>query len=276
MSNLELIKQSYQEDGIIDVTTDPIFTDEVCQAKLIAKETGIIAGISIFSECFEYIDKQIEIKWNCIDGEIVEQGTVIAEISGRCKSVLKAERVALNLMQMMSGVANITKQYVKEVEAYEVEIFDTRKTTPMMRNLMRDAVIVGGGQNHRFNLSDQVLIKDNHIAAAGSIKAAVNLTKAANPCLKIEVECETIEQVKACLEVGCVDIIMLDNMSNQMMTECVQLIGGKAIVEASGNMTLNRLVGVAQTGVDRISVGALTHSYANFDISLKIGAINAN
>lgn len=272
MNKQEIIKLSILEDlkdG--DVTTDPIFKNQITTAKLIAKEDGLIAGVQVFTEVFKQVDNKIEIEWNIADGDVVSNKQIIATITGEAKSILYAERVGLNLMQRMSGVATLTNQYVKLLGSENCAIYDTRKTTPMLRIFEKEAVVIGGGYNHRFNLGDQVLIKDNHIAAAGSLTAAVILTKSANPNLQIEVECETLEQVTEALATNQVDIIMLDNMSNQLTTEAVKLIGDKAIIEASGNMSLERITEVSKLGVNRISVGNLTHSYPSLDISLKMG-----
>lgn len=272
MNKQEIIKMSILEDLCDgDVTTDPIFQDQIATAKLIAKEAGVIAGVEVFTEVFKQVDSSMEIKWNVGDGDVVSNKQLLATISGKAKSILHAERVGLNLMQRMSGVATLTNQYVQLLASDKCAIYDTRKTTPMLRIFEKEAVVIGGGHNHRFNLGDQVLIKDNHIAAAGSLSAAVQLTKVANPDLQIEVECETIEQVTEALATNQVDIIMLDNMSNQLTVEAVKLIGDKVIVEASGNMSLERINEVSKLGVDRISVGSLTHSYTSLDISLKMG-----
>lgn len=277
MNKLDIIKLSIQEDlGQGDVTTDPIFTTESTTAKLIVKEEGIIAGIEVFKQVFEVVDPSVEVNFNAKDGDNVKVGQVIATISGLTKSILHAERVGLNIMQRMSGVATLTSKYVAELANDKTKIYDTRKTTPMLRLFEKEAVVIGGGENHRYNLGDQVLIKDNHIAAAGSITKAVELTHNANPHLQIEVECETLVQVQECLDTKLVDIIMLDNMSNQDMSAAVKLIDGKSIVEASGNMTIARISEVSKLGVDRISVGNLTHSYTSLDISLKMEADYAN
>lgn len=254
-----------------DATTDPIFSNEQTTAKLIVKEDGIIAGIELFKAVFAKVDSNVNLEFVVRDGEFVTSGQLLAKISGQTKSILHAERVALNIMQRMSGVATLTNMYVQKLESTNCNIFDTRKTTPLMRELEKEAVVIGGGKNHRYNLGDQVLIKDNHIAAAGSIAKAVKLTKDANPSLKIQVECEDIKQVQACLDTGVVDIIMLDNMSNQLMAECVKLIDKRCSIEASGNMNLERVGSVSKLGVDRISVGNITHSYKSLDISLKMG-----
>lgn len=263
---------SIEEDlGLGDVTTDPIFTDQLTSAKLIAKEAGVIAGVKVFTEVFAQVDPSVVIKWYVSDGQTVTDRLLLAEIEGTTKSILHAERVALNLMQRMSGVATLTNEYVKLLATSECAIYDTRKTTPMLRPFEKEAVVLGGGCNHRYNLGDQILIKDNHIFAAGSISDAVRLTSAANPSLQVEVECETLEQVRECLDTGKVDIIMLDNMTNEQMETAVKLIDGQCIVEASGNMNLARINEVSKLGIDRISVGNLTHSYTSLDISLKMG-----
>lgn len=272
MNKIDIIKMSIAEDlAQGDVTTDPIFDQQQTTAKLIAKEAGIIAGVDVFTQVFMEIDNDVKINWYVADGDQVENKTLLAEIEGTTKSILHAERVALNLMQRMSGVASLTNQYVRKLASPTCAIYDTRKTTPMLRLFEKEAVVIGGGSNHRYNLGDQILIKDNHIFAAGSITSAVELTSSANPQLKVEVECETIDQVIECLNTNKVDIIMLDNMSNEMMSEAVELIAGRCIVEASGNMNLQRIEEVSKIGVDRISVGNLTHSYTSLDISLKMG-----
>lgn len=272
MNKIDIIKMSIAEDlAQGDVTTDPIFDQQQTTAKLIAKEAGIIAGVDVFTQVFIEIDNDVKISWYVADGDQVENKTLLAEIEGTTKSILHAERVALNLMQRMSGVASLTNQYVRKLASPTCAIYDTRKTTPMLRLFEKEAVVIGGGRNHRYNLGDQILIKDNHIYAAGSITSAVELTSSANPQLKVEVECETIDQVIECLNTNKVDIIMLDNMSNEMMSEAVELIAGRCIVEASGNMNLQRIEEVSKIGVDRISVGNLTHSYTSLDISLKMG-----
>lgn len=272
MNKAEIIKMSILEDlenG--DVTTDPIFDKQTTSAKLIAKEEGIIAGVEVFTEVFKQIDSKVVINWFVKDGQSVENKELLAQIEGSTKSILHAERVALNLMQRMSGVATLTNKYVKELGSSKCAIYDTRKTTPMLRMFEKEAVAIGGGCNHRYNLGDQILIKDNHIYAAGNITEAVRLTRLGNPDLQVEVECENLDQVEECLATEQVDIIMLDNMSDETMQKAVELIAGRCIVEASGNMNLKRIKAVSGLGVDRISVGNLTHSYTSLDISLKMG-----
>ncbi|MBO5542166.1 MAG: carboxylating nicotinate-nucleotide diphosphorylase, partial [Acholeplasmatales bacterium] len=217
---------------------------------------------------FEIVGGEFNIKFNVKDGDKVNKYDVIAEIDGETKTILKGERVALNLMQRMSGIATVTNKYVHEVVG-DTKILDTRKTTPNLRYIEKLAVKHGGGTNHRFSLSDMVMLKDNHIDAVGSITKAVELIKTKVPSnIKVEVEVENIDQFKEALNTEA-DIIMLDNMSTEMMAECVKLNDHKKKLEASGNMTLGRIKEVSETGVDYISVGALTHSVMAFDISLK-------
>lgn len=265
----EIIINALNEDiPTIDITTDNLFENEVSEGIFIAKEPGIISGVNVMKRVFEIIDDEIYFKVINNDGFPVEKGDLIAIISGKSKSILKGERVALNLFQRMCGVATLTSLYVKEVGNLKTKILDTRKTTPNLRILEKMAVVNGGGTNHRFNLSDQAMIKDNHIKAAGSITNAVKkLKEKIDQSIKIEVEVEDFEQFIEALQTNC-DIIMLDNMSNDLMKKCVENNNGK-LLEASGNMTLDRIKGVAETGVDFISVGALTHSYKALDISLK-------
>ena len=234
-----------------------------------AKEPGIICGLGIAARVFGLLDAKIKIKPLVDDGAYVEAGAVIAEISGPSRSILTGERTALNLLQHMSGVATRTFEAVRAVSGTDTAIVDTRKTLPGLRVLDKYAVRCGGGSNHRFNLSDGVLIKDNHIAASGGIAEAVAFARAGCPhTLKIEVETETLDQVEDAIAAGA-DIIMLDNMPPETMAKAVTLINGRALTEASGNMGERDLKAVAETGVDFISIGALTHSVKALDISLK-------
>ena len=265
----KIIHDALAEDiPTIDVTTDNLFTNQESEGIFIAKEEGVLSGVNIMKRVFEIIDSSIYFKIINNDSTFVENGDVIAIISGKSKSILKGERVALNLMQRMSGVATLTKKFVDEISNNHTKILDTRKTTPNLRILEKMAVVDGGGINHRMSLSDQVMIKDNHIKAAGSITNAVKTVKfKIDQSIRIEVEVETYSQFIEALETEC-DIIMLDNMSNDLMKKCVATNRGK-LLEASGNMTLDRISSVSETGVDFISVGALTHSYTSLDISLK-------
>ena len=235
----------------------------------IAKANGVLCGVDVARAVFAYIDNDVKLESFFEDGHSVKKGDVIGTIEGSAVSVLTGERLALNLMQRMSGIATNTSKTVDKVKGYDVKILDTRKTTPGLRMLEKYAVKVGGGYNHRFSLSDGVLIKDNHIKAAGGIQNAVEAARRNVPhTLKIEIEVETLDEVKQAVRAGA-DIIMLDNMSNEQMSEAVKFIGGRALTEASGNMDKKDLVEVAKTGVDFISIGALTNSLYPLDISLK-------
>ncbi|TCT13851.1 nicotinate-nucleotide pyrophosphorylase [carboxylating] [Natranaerovirga pectinivora] len=267
-----IINRALEEDiGTGDVTTlSTVSKDHRTKGNLIAKEEGIICGLEVFKKVFHSIDSSVLIHLNFFDGEKVSKGDIIGEIVGNTRAILTGERVALNFLQRLSGIATKTNELVQKVKGTNAKIIDTRKTTPGLRVLEKYAVKVGGGLNHRHNLSDGILIKDNHISAAGGIKKAIALGKSNAPhTLKIEVEVESIEGVKEGLEAG-VDIIMLDNMSVDMMEEAVRLIGKRALIEASGNMGDKELLSVAKTGVDFISVGALTHTIRSLDISLRL------
>ena len=256
--------------GTGDITTlSTIPEDKTATGRFVAKEDMIICGIDLAKHIFGRVDPSIEMKANFKDGDAVKKGDVIAVVSGNAQNVLTGERTALNFMQRLTGIATRTHASVAEVAGTNAKITDTRKTTPGLRVLEKYAVRVGGGTNHRFNLADGVLIKDNHIAVSGGIKNAVKNARAVIPhTLKIEVEVETKEQLAEALDAGA-DIIMLDNMSNDLMRECVGIVAGRALVEASGNMGEKSLREVAETGVDIISIGALTHTVKAADISLK-------
>ena len=267
----DIIMRALKEDMPMgDLTTDSIIpSDAICSASLIAKEEGIIAGLDVFERVFTLLDPKIYIERYVNEGEKVKAKTLIMRLSGNARAMLKAERTALNLLQRMSGIATATNRFAEILKGTKTKIVDTRKTAPGLRYLDKYAVRAGGGTNHRFCLSDGVLIKDNHIKAAGSITAAVERARAAIPhTIKIEVETESLEQVKEALEAGA-DIIMLDNMTPELMKQAVELIAGKALTEASGNVNLGNIEEVAATGVDIISVGAITHSVKAMDISMK-------
>ena len=267
----DLIEKSLKEDvGTGDITTlSTIPADKTITGRFIAKETGILCGTEVVRAVFAFVDPTIELNFVNRDGDKIEKGNVIATVSGLARSILTGERLALNLLQHMSGVATRTSEAVEKVKGTKARIADTRKTTPGLRVLEKYAVKCGGGSNHRFNLADGVLIKDNHIEAAGGITAAVEMARRNIPhTLKIEVEIETFEQLNEALAAGA-DIIMLDNMSNEDMKKAVEIVAGRAITEASGNMGEKDLRAVAETGVDIISIGALTHSVKALDISLK-------
>jgi nicotinate-nucleotide pyrophosphorylase (carboxylating) len=266
-----IINMSLEEDAPFgDITTNgTVPADTRVSGKFIAKDDGVLCGIDIAQRTFELVGGDFELTKHFSDGDTIKKGDVIAEIRGNARTILTGERTALNLMQRASGIATATAQAVKAIAGTNAHIADTRKTMPGLRLLDKYAVRVGGGVNHRFNLSDGVLIKDNHIAAAGSIKKAVQAAKKHCPhTLKIEVEVETFEQIYEALEAKA-DIIMLDNMSYADMAEAVKIIDSRALIEASGNMGEKDLFAVAKTGVDLISIGSLTHSVKALDISLK-------
>jgi len=274
--NIETIKSvieyALNEDiGNGDITTNSLIPiDLQTKATMVAKSTGVIAGLAVAEYVFRTFSSDITWKTFVNDGDKVSKGDLIVEISGSYRALLTGERVALNFLQRMSGIATMTANYVETLKDYKTQILDTRKTVPGLRLLDKYAVKMGGGTNHRIGLYDMVLIKDNHIKIAGGITNAVTQIKKNLPSgIKVEVETTTIKEVKEALAAG-VDIIMLDNMSNSTMAESVKIIGGQAKVEASGNMTMERLKEVAATGVDFISIGALTHSVAAFDISMNI------
>ena len=266
-----LIRTALEEDcGNGDVTTAATIPEgAVAHGRYIAKEDGILCGMPVVRAVFDEIDPDIALKVNFSEGQFFKKGDILAEVSGNARSVLTGERVGLNLLQHMSAIATATSAAVKQVEGYKAKITDTRKTTPGMRYLEKLAVRVGGGTNHRFNLSDGVLIKYNHIVAAGSITSAIEAARKSVPhTLKIEVEVEDFQQLDEALKAGA-DIIMLDNMSCEDMKKAVETVNGRAVLEASGNMGERDLREVAATGVDIISIGALTHSVKALDISLK-------
>ncbi len=267
-----LFDLAYAEDiGDGDITTNNLVPPNSSKmAILVAKEEGVIAGLPVAEMVFKKFDKDIE--WNVIlpDGSRVKPDDVIVELKGNYRALLTGERKALNFLQRLSGIATYANKCMKEVEGHKVEILDTRKTLPGYRHLDKYAVRMGGASNHRFGLYDMVMIKDNHIQVAGGIKQAVDAIRSRIPkSIKIEVETSNLEQVQEALDAD-VDIIMLDNMSSKLMKEAVDLINGRAKIEASGNMTLKRIRKVAATGVNYISIGALTHSVKALDISQRI------
>ena len=267
----KLIRMALQED----ITSEDVSTNAVMRSAvkgtvdLIAKEDGIIAGLDVYARVFQILDEKTEISFNFKDGEEVKKGDLLGTVTGDIRVLLSGERVALNYLQRMSGIATYTKQVSKLLEGSKVTLLDTRKTTPNCRVFEKYAVRIGGGCNHRYNLSDGVLLKDNHIGAAGSVAKAVAMAKEYAPFVrKIEIEVETMEQVKEAVEAGA-DIIMLDNMRPEMMKEAVELIAGRAQTECSGNITKENIAKILETGVDFVSSGALTHSAPILDISMK-------
>ena len=267
----KLIRMALQED----ITSEDVSTNAVMRSAvkgtvdLIAKEDGIIAGLDVYARVFQILDEKTEISFNFKDGEAVKKGDLLGTVTGDIRVLLSGERVALNYLQRMSGIATYTKQVSKLLEGSKVTLLDTRKTAPNCRVFEKYAVRIGGGCNHRYNLSDGVLLKDNHIGAAGSVAKAVAMAKEYAPFVrKIEIEVETMEQVKEAVEAGA-DIIMLDNMTPEMMKEAVELIAGRAQTECSGNITKQNIAKILETGVDFVSSGALTHSAPILDISMK-------
>lgn len=258
-----------------DITSEDVSTNAVMpeskqgEVELICKEDGIICGLDVFQRVFTLLDSDTVFETEFKDGDAVKNGQKMGVVRGDIRVLLSGERVALNYLQRMSGIATLTKSLADELVGSKTKLLDTRKTTPNMRPFEKYAVTVGGGNNHRYNLSDGVMLKDNHIGAAGGIKEAVALAKAYAPFVrKIEVETETMEQVKEAVEAGA-DIIMLDNMSNEQMKEAVAYIDGRAETECSGNVTKEKLAAIREIGVDYVSSGALTHSAPILDISLK-------
>ncbi|MBA7572536.1 putative nicotinate-nucleotide pyrophosphorylase [carboxylating] [subsurface metagenome] len=268
----KIVEKALLEDiGTGDITSEFIIPSNI-KAKGIIKtsEEGVVAGLDIAHLIFKKLDSEIIFQEKIKDGAKVARGKVLAEISGSARTILKGERVALNFLQRMSGIATITSKFCQEVKDFPVRIVDTRKTTPGLRVLEKYAVLMGGGYNHRFGLYDAVLIKDNHIAVAGGIKSAVNsVRKQISHTAKIEVEVENLSQLQEALKMQ-VDIIMLDNMDLGTMKEAVKMAKGKSIIEVSGGITLGKVREIAQTGVDLISVGVLTHSVKSLDISMEI------
>ncbi len=258
-----------------DITSEDVSTNAVMpenrqgKAELICKQSGIICGLGVFERTFTLLDSKAHFETAVNDGDFVQKGQIIGIIYGSISAILSGERTGLNYLQRMSGIATMTREYADVLKEYKTILLDTRKTTPNMRPFEKYAVKMGGGTNHRYNLSDGVLLKDNHIGAAGSVTKAIEMAKKYAPFVrKIEIETETLEQVEEAITAGA-DIIMLDNMDNDTMKKAVKMIGGKAQTECSGNVTKERLREIAEIGVDFVSCGALTHSAPVMDISLK-------
>jgi nicotinate-nucleotide pyrophosphorylase (carboxylating) len=267
----DFILQALREDITSeDITTNAIIKEYVCgQAQLIGKQDGVIAGIEVFQRVFELLDSSMTMECHVKDGDSIKKGDLLAVITGDIRAILSGERTALNYLQRMGGIASHTRKMVDLLKGTGVKILDTRKTTPNMRIFEKYAVKVGGGCNHRYNLSDGILIKDNHIGAAGGVTQAIELAREYAPFVrKVEVEVENLAMVQEALEAGA-DIIMLDNMDIKTMQEAVKIINNKAETECSGNVTEETIAQIAEIGVDYISCGALTHSSPALDISLK-------
>jgi nicotinate-nucleotide pyrophosphorylase (carboxylating) len=272
----EIIEIALNEDiGRGDITTDTLIPGDLQgQANILVKEDGVLAGIKVAEKVFHKLDPTLAVEILILDGTRIKKGDIALRVSGNIRSILKAERVTLNFLQRLSGIASTTAAYVDKVKDLDIDIADTRKTTPGLRVLEKYAVRMGGGRNHRMDLSDAVLIKDNHFAALKTlgISYAEAMSKAKQsvpPHIKVEAEATTLEEVRQAIEAG-VDIIMLDNMNTADMTRAVVIIAGRAEVEASGGFNLENIRTTAKTGVDFISVGALTHSYKSLDISLEL------
>ena len=266
-----LILMALKEDiSSEDITTNSVMREyKKGTAQLICKQDGIIAGLPVFERTFHLIDEKTEVKFYAKDRNSVKKGEILAEVTGDIRVILSGERTALNFLQRMSGIATYTNNVVKLLEGSNIKLLDTRKTTPNMRIFEKYAVKIGGGNNHRYNLSDGILLKDNHIGAAGGVKNAIKMAKEYAPFVrKIEVEVENLQMMKEALEAGA-DIIMLDNMTPEMIKEAVKMAEGKAVTECSGNITKENIKNVIETGVDYISSGALTHSAPILDVSLK-------
>jgi len=263
------IKDFLKEDiGEGDRTTEWIVPENHRgKAKIFAKEDGVIAGHRYAREVFKALDPELNYKELKRDGEEVKGGEIIAEIEGKTRGILTGERLALNILQRLSGIATLTRKYVKAVEGTKTKILDTRKTTPGLREMEKYAVKVGGGENHRFTLSEMILIKENHITVAGSIREAIRKVKGKG--LKVEVEVKNMEELKEAFEEG-VDRILLDNWEIDSVKEAVDFVKGRIPLEASGNMTIERAKKFAEAGIDYISVGALTHSFKSLDLSLML------
>ena len=270
-----IINTAIAEDiNYLDVTTDYLIPEgHTSNAYYVAKDTGVLCGIEIAKRVFEIVGNDVEFDILIQDGTKVKKGDIIARMKGNTATLLKGERTALNILQHMSGIATATNKCVELVQGTNAQITDTRKTLPGLRALQKYAVTVGGGKNHRYNLSDGAMLKDNHIDAYGGITPAVQALRGKIGHMdKIEVEVRTMDELKEALSAGA-DVIMLDNMSCEQMAECVKFVDGKAKLEASGNITAQNIREVAQTGVDIISLGALTHSVKCFDISMRIDTI---
>lgn len=268
----DIIKTALKEDiNYIDTTSALLINkDKVTDAYFISKADGVLCGIEVAKRVFELIDSSVSFKAYFCDGDRIKKGDIIAEMSGSTLSLLTGERTALNLIQHMSGIASATGRLVDLCEGTNASVTDTRKTLPGLRALQKYAVTCGGGKNHRFNLSDGAMLKDNHIDAGGGITATVQqLRNRLGHMVKIEVETRNLNEVREAVESGC-EVIMLDNMDCDTMREAVKIVDGRALTEASGNVTEERIRAIAETGVDIISVGALTHSVEAFDISMRI------
>lgn len=267
----DCVRRALEEDGAFDdvTTIATVLSDRTARGRLVARESGVVAGVPLAVEAFRQLDPKVTIRVDAEDGARVEPGTTVLFLSGHARGLLSAERVALNFLQRLSGIATFTRRFVDAVAGTGAKIYDTRKTTPGWRRLERFAVRAGGGVNHRFDLASAVLVKDNHLAALdGDVRLAVRRSRElAPPGTPIEIECDSRAQVEAALDAGA-DMVLLDNMEPALLAECVALAKGRAITEASGGVTLHTVRRIAETGVERISIGALTHSPPALDLAL--------
>jgi nicotinate-nucleotide pyrophosphorylase (carboxylating) len=262
-----------EDIGSGDLTSRYFVSDREGRARIFAKEPAVAAGVETAAEVFRRVDPQLQVKIVATDGAVLQSGATVLELAGRVRSILTGERVALNFLQRLSGVATLTRRFVDAVGPHRARILDTRKTTPGLRALEKAAVVAGGGTNHRFGLYDMVMVKDNHLAAEHrieSLRTAIRDFRAAHPGVRVELEADTLEQVRSFLDLEGVDVILLDNMTPQMLTEAVRMGAGKVQFEASGGVNLETVPAIAATGVDFISVGALTHSARAIDFSLEL------
>lgn len=264
---LRTLKEDINDE---DVSTNAVMPEnKQGRAELICKQSGVLCGLDVFLRTFELLDDTARFETTFKDGDEVRRGQILGILYGDIKAILSGERTGLNYLQRMSGIATLTREYMRELKGYKTVLLDTRKTTPNMRPFEKYAVKTGGATNHRYNLSDGVLLKDNHIGAAGSITKAVQMARAYAPFVrKIEIETETLDQVQEAVDAGA-DIIMLDNMDTETMKQALKIIDGRAQTECSGNVTKERLKEIAETGIDFVSCGALTHSAPILDFSLK-------
>jgi len=273
----DAVKQALEEDlgRAGDITSKSIISEHaIAKGQIVLREDGVIAGLDLAEAAFHCLDANIQFERHHSDGELVAAGTAIATMTGNARNILSAERVALNYMGRLSGIATHTHSFSEKVKHTQAKICDTRKTTPGLRLLEKYAVLCGGGQNHRFGLDDAVLIKDNHIVVAGSVeKAVTSAQKNIGHMVKIEVEVDTLDQLKEALDAGA-DIILLDNMTNDQLREAVSIIDGRAVAEASGGVNLETVQGISETGVNLISIGALTHSAPNLDLGLDFSSLD--
>jgi nicotinate-nucleotide pyrophosphorylase (carboxylating) len=268
---IDLLRHALEEDiGPGDITTSLVISrDRRSKARYLAKEDFVLAGLPFAKEVFRLLDPSIKFEMFLHDGDTIKRGDILAEVYGKTVDILAGERVSLNILQRLSGIATLTAAYVKRVKGLKAKIIDTRKTTPCMRFMEKYAVRMGGGCNHRFGLFDAILIKDNHIEAAGGIRKAVNLAKKGHHLSKIEAEASDLKGLRNAIDAGA-DVVMLDNMTVGDMRKAVEISNGRVLLEASGGVRLENVRDIAETGVDFISVGALTHSAPAVDISLKM------